>query len=204
MVGAQMLMNPTNIHEVAAFVELMKELGCDYVVIKPYSQHRYSINKQEELFGGFTYRDALALNQRLQSFADETFHVAFRARTMENYEDPDRHYTVCQTTPMAWGYVMATGDFVSCSAYLPPGIGLGDQRFVLGNIKHQTFQDIWEGKKRRQNWQFVNSELDILECRKNCRMDAANRFLWDVRALPAGELEQHLAHDAPPKGVNFI
>ena len=207
MIGAQLLMNPTNIQETVAFAELMKQLGCDFCVIKPYSQHFYSINQQEQLFGQFNYKDVLALQKEVEAVSNDDFNVVFRSRTMENYEDPDRHYTICQATPMAWGYIMATGEFVSCSAYLPQDEGAGDQRFVLGNIKNQSFQEIWEGEKRRRNWEFVNNELDIMECRKNCRMDAVNRFLWDeIKDAKPEELDRHLRD---PKvillrNVNFI
>ena len=205
MIGAQLLMNPTNIHEVLTFVRLMKQIGCDYCVIKPYSQHHYSIGRQETLFGSFTYQLALVLKNEVEAFNDERFNVVFRSRTMENYEDPDRHYTVCQSTPMAWGYVMATGEFVSCSAYLPKDVGVGDQRFVLGNIKTQSFQQIWEGQRRRENWEFVNNDLDIHECRKNCRMDAVNRFLWDIKGSSPWQLEERVSNPVTlMRNVNFI
>jgi len=178
MIGGQLLLNPTNVDEVCDFVSLMKKIGCDYCVIKPYSQHFYSINRQEYIFGNFSYRRWLDLGEKLKAFEDDNFTVVFRVVTMEDYESSEREYAICQATPMAWGYIMSTGEFVSCSAYLPRDIGVGDQRFVLGNIKFQTFQEIWEGEARRRNWEFVNRELDIKQCRKNCRMNAVNKFLW--------------------------
>lgn len=63
MIGAQLLMNPTNLHEVVLFIQLMRDIGCDYCVIKPYSQHNYSLGRQDTLFGNFTYRDALGLSE---------------------------------------------------------------------------------------------------------------------------------------------
>ncbi len=207
MIGAQLLMNPTNMHEVVPFAELMRSLGCDYCVIKPYSQHYYSLGKQGQLFGNFNYKRIVDLSERLNELNSESFNVVFRSRTMENYEDPDRHYMICQATPMAWGYIMATGEFVSCSAFLPQDVGVGDQRFVLGNIKAQSFQDIWEGEKRHHNWDFVNNELDITECRKNCRMDAVNRYLWDeVKDSTVEDLNQRFEKSRliPLRNVNFI
>jgi radical SAM protein with 4Fe4S-binding SPASM domain len=62
-----------------------------------------------------------------------------------------------------------------CSAYLL------DKKFMYGNINEESFQAIWEGKKREENFRYIRSELDIKQCRVNCRMDEVNRFLFNLK-----------------------
>lgn len=207
MIGAQLLMNSTNVEEIYEFARLMKETGCDYCVIKPYSQGLYSTNRQENILGlNFRYRDFLHLAEKLDELNSPGYNVVFRSRTMQSYEDADRRYTVCQATPMVWGYLMASGDFLSCSAYWPQDVGCGDQRFVLGNIYSQSFDEIWEGKLRYRNWEFVRNGLNISECRKNCRMNAVNIFLWnEIRNSTPEDLEKLFPIIGQvPRNVNFI
>jgi radical SAM protein with 4Fe4S-binding SPASM domain len=71
---------------------------------------------------------------------------------------------------------MGNGDIFTCSAHLL------DKRFCIGNINTQTFQEIWEGEKRRENWELMKS-FDIKQCRLNCRMDKPNRYLADFSRM---------------------
>lgn len=207
MIGTQLLMNPTNINEIYEFAKLMKKIGCDYCVIKPYSQGLYSINRQENILGlNFHYGDFLHLAKKLDELNSPNYNVVFRSKTMKSYENADRRYAVCQATPMVWGHIMASGDFLSCGAHWPQDTGYGDQRFILGNINSRGFDEIWEGELRYRNWEFVRNELNISECHKNCRMNAINIFLWnEVRNSTPENLEKlfPIIGQIPPN-INFI
>lgn len=180
--GIQTLLLPENADEMEQLALLARdEIGLDYLVIKPYSQHMFSETHQYE---GIDYAPFLQMSKNLERLNTEDFNVVFREHTMRKHLTDDR-YDKCQSTPFVWGYVMADGSVYGCSAYLL------DSRFNYGNINDQTFQEIWEGGKRQQSFHYVRHQLDIKECRRNCRMDEVNRYLHKL-------VGNHVPH------VNFI
>ncbi len=153
--GVQMVCLPENAGEEKELQALCDDAGVDYLDFTPYSQHKMSITRQYEGFKPIN----LPKSQRTV--------IREEAIKTEGHE-----YEKCNATPFFWAYIMASGDVYSCSAYLL------DDRFRLGSINTHSFRQIWEGEKRKANWQLVRQTLDIKECRVNCRMDKANRYLW--------------------------
>ena len=160
--GMQMVLLPENQHEIETLKKIGEDIGVDYVVIKPYSQHKYS---ETRIYENFT-----------PEIPASAGHLVVRTEALQTKAIS---YDKCQATPYFWAYVMASGEVYSCSAYLL------DERFRLGNIQRSTFRDIWQSDERRRNWEFVRNGLDIHECRLNCRMDKANLYLTDlVKGVP--------------------
>ena len=170
--GIQCLLLPENAHEIAGLAKRAKAIGLNYIVVKPYSQHLMSETHDYE---HVDYDQFDFLDEELEGLVGDGFNVVFRRRTMEKLKEATRYYSVCQATPYFWAYIMASGDVYGCSAYLE------DDRFCYGNINHASFSQIWEGEKRMKSIDYVEHELDISECRKNCRMDEVNRYLWDIK-----------------------
>lgn len=180
-IGSQMVLLPENTDEAVTLAKTMKEAGCDYLVIKPYSQHRTSITRDYE---NIDYPGMADLEKELSTLSTESFSVVFRSKTISKLTETKPYYSKCYSTPNFWGYIMADGSVFGCSAYLL------DDKFSYGNINENTFEEIWQGEKRKKNMEFVSNELDIKDCRKNCRMDEVNRYLWDLKH--------------PPEHYNFI
>lgn len=169
--GAQILLLQENAAEVETLAQICRdEIGLDYLVVKPYSQHQLSHTRTHE---GMRYDDMFELEERLKSLNTPEFSTIFRANTMKKLNEATP-YQKCYATPYLWAYIMADGSVYSCSAYL------NDERFKCGNINNADFQSIWEGAGRQANHHFVSHELDIKECRKNCRMDEVNRYLASI------------------------
>lgn len=181
VIGAQILLLPENANEIVLLADICRSLGIDYLVVKPYSQHLFSGNTTHS---DIDYSGLLEIGEELKQYDTDSFNIIFRSHTMKKYSEPHA-YKRCNATPFVWGYIMASGVVSSCSAYLL------DERFELGNINSESFESIWTGEKRKRNFEFVSNDLDISECRKNCRMDEVNRYLNRVI-------------DDRPQHVNFI
>lgn len=167
-IGVQMVVLPENVHTVDALCLEASASGADYVVLKPYSQHKSSVNEMK-----VDYREVDRVLMRAQEeHTNEYFKVIYRR---ESALAKGHKYSQCYSTPNFWAYVMATGDVYGCSAYLL------DDRFCYGNINEKSFQEIWLGEKRRASMEYVERELDIGNCRLNCRMDKANQYLWRLK-----------------------
>lgn len=178
--GAQLLLLPENYHEAPKLAKLLKGIGMDYLIIKPYSQHPQSKTK---IYRSIKYGDYEYLAGELSGFNTGNFSVIFRMNTMKKWDVKERHYCRCLAFPF-WSYIDAGGNVWGCSVYL------GDSRFFYGNIYESVFKKIWEGSRRSRSIRWAERNLDVSGCRINCRMDEANRFLWDLRN--------------PPPHVNFI
>lgn len=171
-IGAQMLLLPENKNETVILAQKCKEIGIDYLVIKPYSQHLYSETTKYE---NIDYSKMLHIKDDLDKISDENFNVVFRINTMKKYIEKKQPYDKCYSTPYFWAYISTNGDVFGCSAHL------SDKRFCYGNINEKSFEEIWESQKRKESLDFVENELDIKHCRVNCRMDEVNRYLWRLK-----------------------
>jgi len=178
--GMQILLLPENAGEIVRLAELAKDIGMDYLVVKPYSQHPQS---KTTMFSSIKYCDYEYLADELEKFNTNDFSVIFRMRAMKKWDNSQRNYRSCFALPF-WSYIDAGGNVWGCSIYL------GDKRFLYGNIYEQSFQDIWEGEKREKSLSWFEKDFDISKCRINCRMDEINKYLWDLKN--------------PPEHVNFI
>jgi radical SAM protein with 4Fe4S-binding SPASM domain len=173
VIGVQSLLLPENVHEMTQLIELCRDVGVDYLVIKPYSQHRFS---ETRLYENLCYDDFLNLAETWRTYSTDKFQVVFREDSMRRYsEEQDQGYSSCHATPFLWAYLMADGNLYGCSAYLL------NENFNYGNLMDENFVSIWQGERRQRNFEFVQHELDISECRKNCRMDAVNRYIEDLK-----------------------
>lgn len=169
-VGLQCVVLPENYMGMDNLATLSRNVGVDYLVLKPYSQGTFSIVQRD-----IDYREMQDYLQTLPAkFNTDKFEVVYRANAIKQ-ESEEHHYEKCLATPFMWVYVKADGDVFTCSAHLL------DPRFCIGNLYKQSFPEIWEGEKRRENWEMMKETFSIKQCRKNCRQNQVNIYLDQVK-----------------------
>ena len=154
VIGAQMVVVPDNVNDIENFIRLMQAIGVDYVVIKSYSQHSLSNNKVDIVYNDYAFN-------YLRRFSTNNFEVIVRTGLMNN----EHSYSQCYALPF-WSYVSTNGDVWACSSYI------GNEKFLLGNIYQDNLQKIWDNSKL--------PNVDILQCRNDCRMASCNQYLHEL------------------------
>lgn len=170
-IGVQFLLLPQNYRGVAALARILAELGVDYLVIKPYSQHPSSINK---IGANLNYRNLLHLQEKLAKYSRGNFRVLFRRNAMEKLSEDKKPYDYCLGLPFAT-HITAAGDVYPCNIFV------GKKEFVFGNICQESFKQIWQGRRRKKIMHWIYNNWDIKNCRKSCRLDEINRYLWELK-----------------------
>ncbi len=194
-IGVQMLLLPFNFKEAVPLALKLKEIGVDYLTLKPYSHNPLSVHSEEDVLGdSFNFRDLFCLEEELGSIAGGGFSVDFRKAAMNEIES-ERDCDRCLAVPNAWGHICGDGDVYACGPYL------GDERFLLGNINRQTFQEIWQGDRRKVLFKWMGTYDVKRYCRRVCRMNMTNKTLNGILngTIPLGVLPERL-----PSRVNFI
>lgn len=173
-IGAQFLLLNENYRDAGKLAGILKDKKADYLIIKPYSQHPQSRNR---LGAGLHYDKLLYTERRLSDYNSGSFRVVFRKQTMLNLRN-EKPYGKCLGLPF-WTYLASWGDLYACSAFL------GDKRFCYGNIYKESFEKAWNSPKRKSIMKMMEREWDISDCREACRLDAVNRYLWELKNPPA-------------------
>lgn len=166
--GVQCLLLAENINKVTDMAKQLKEIGVDYFTVKPYSQHLRSINHKE-----IDYSNLLDLEKELKTYESQDFKIIFRSNAMKNLHK-DKSYIKCYGLPFMT-HIDAKGNVWPCVAHI------GAEKFCYGNIYEQTFDQIWEGSRRKE----VISLFDTLDmnqnCRESCRLDQINQYLSELK-----------------------
>jgi GTP 3',8-cyclase len=169
-IGVQYVLLPENVGYLLDAVKTLKDTGVDYFVIKPFIQqsHLQSYRIGEQL----ALDNIETILNEAESFSSENFMVIARRDSFGGYGK--RSYEHCYGTSFV-SVLNSAGDIATCLPYWDK------DDFVLGNIYKSTYRDIWLGGRREKIKGYLENELNVQECPPNCRPNAINEFLWEIK-----------------------
>lgn len=168
-IGAQFVLLPENIEYLMDAVRTLKACGVDYLSVKPFVQQNeaqhYQMKRQ------FGLDELRGLIEECEKETTDSFRVLFRENAFEKYGERDYgHCYGCSFITV----LNSAGELASCLPYWDNPL------FVYGNISEQSFDEIWNGKKRAKIKAYLENELDAKKCPPNCRPNAINSFLSNI------------------------
>ena len=169
-IGVQFLLIPQNAQEVVLLAKKVKNIGLDYFIVKPYSQHPFSSSRIDKRF---KYEDYFGLEEDLRKMENEDFQIIFRDHAMMRLAVA-KEYRNCLGAPF-WAYIDAKGDVYACSAFL------GKKTFCFGNIYEDNFKTTMNGNRRKIVIKMISEKLNVGKCRQACRLDKINSYLWQLK-----------------------
>ncbi|HOW87254.1 MAG TPA: radical SAM protein [Candidatus Omnitrophota bacterium] len=169
--GVQCLLIPETHDEMISLARRIRDLGFDYLVIKPYTRN---IQSRSNRYGDISYKNRMKLAEALQAETRPDFQIIFRHATMDRWDAKENSYERCLSFPF-WCYVDAECNVWACFRHL------GEDRFYYGNLRDSGFAEIWNSQKRAENLAWCEKHFNPHTCHITCRMDAINNYLWRMR-----------------------
>ena len=165
--GAQLLLLPENKDEVVALAKILRDIGFDYFTVKPFSQHPSS--KAKLLVD---YSEAEEIGREVRQYETDDFKIYFRSQSIENLRT-EKSYNVCHGIYFMT-HITASGNVCPCVVFM-------EDDFCYGNINERTFDEIWESERAKEIRSRFDKEFICKHCRKNCRLDEMNKYLYALK-----------------------
>ena len=166
--GFQCILLPENSQHMPSLARRVRDLGADYLVIKPYT-HSPKILKNR--YGDISYKSSEELAEQLRATETDTFKVVFRREAMQRWDAKTSAFDRCHALPF-WAYVDAEANVWGCLRHLQ------EDDFNYGNLAENTFEHIWNSKRRLERVADCEQNMDVSECHVTCRMELINNYLW--------------------------
>jgi len=114
-IGVQCVLLPENAHTLNELAYTCREVGVDYLVIKPFCQSSLTEKKYDSLMYKQSYEKYL---NALSMYASSTFELITRHSAIKTWDEKTRRYEKCLSVPHFWAYVQSNGDVYGCSSYI--------------------------------------------------------------------------------------
>lgn len=166
--GGQLLLLEDNKNEVFTLAKNLRDIGLDYITIKPFIPHKYSNN-----LISVNYSESVEIERHVKELTTTNFSVYFRHQAVKNLSE-EKPYDRCYALPFMT-HISAEGKIFPCVAF----VGIKD--FLYGNLYKNSFVEIWESEHTRKIMEKFSGEFLQKNCRKACRLDEMNKYLFELK-----------------------
>lgn len=185
IIGATLVLFPYNAPHVVEAVKMVRDIGVDFMHVKPAQQslHNPEHNWPRDTHNAF--REGL---EEAKTLGTPDFRVSVRYDDQFDLQEKDGGFV--KNFKHCWGLefeamIDADGGVYPCLQFWR------DPEFCYGNLKEQSFDEIWRSDRRRQVRDKIFYEYDFVNlCRCVCKQSHVSEEL------------QHLVD--PPMHVNFL
>ncbi len=169
IIGAQYVTNSDNYKDLPFAAEFFKNLGINYMTIKPMLKNELNPNhKWNEL----KFADAFPYMNKAEQTKGKNFKVYAKYSmfidVLGRRNNNGTYYKKCLATPLS-PYMDEDGNVEMCG-------NLKGRGFTMGNIYKNSFKEIWESEQRQNCLKKIN----LSKCPVGCKLDPLNKTLWDT------------------------
>jgi len=178
-IGMQMVLVKDNFSDIIPLSKLGKELGVDYLVIKPCSDDPDK-NLDSPTDEYIEFNDIL---NEAESYSDGDYNVVVKWNKMNNLGL--KKFDVCYGTRFVIN-ISGDGSVFPCGHFF----NRFKNAFKMGNVIETSFAEIVKSDKYLEVQQKIEKINVNKECETNCRQYYISNFLWTLKN--------------PPEHVNFV
>ena len=148
------------------FVQLCRDWGTDYAQLRPSFGFFFD-------YKSISPKEWKNIFTELKKYETEDFKVYIDEKKFEKIHSGDtkRSYSRCHAQSFKSTTICATGAIYICCSLS------GRPEGYIGNVKHESFSEIWNGEKRRE----ALKKLDVKKCPALCVGDNLNEFLENFK-----------------------
>lgn len=170
-VGIGFVMNEKNWMGTAKAVKLARDLGADYIQLKPvaYRPDKKQVSARDV---EYWYNYAKRLESRYKTKYFNVMVTHYRFKDMIDEPNRGRYYKKCLSHHIQ-GAAGADSKVYLCDHHK------GEPAYELGDLKLNTLEWIWKSQRRKDVIEMLD-KTDLSQCQDCCRNHEANKFLWNM------------------------
>ncbi|MFA5186404.1 MAG: radical SAM/SPASM domain-containing protein [Patescibacteria group bacterium] len=170
IIGLQMILLPQFTHQIVPMAKLGKEVGVDYLEIKPCSD-----TPSGRLGGPYIYNGIEQALREAETFSTKSYSVAVNWRKLKGHKT----YGACYGTAFIIA-ISGDGRVFPCRHFFV----FRCHEFFMGNILEASLKEVVESDRYWEVQGKVQHLHPSEDCEINCRQHYINEFLWAIQNPP--------------------